>query len=183
MNIADKSQTILQSVELFQPVDVKAFANLVLDWADRSGRPVSPMKLQKIVYFCHADFLVFTGKPLILQNFEAWEYGPVVPCLYDEFKLFGANAIQARAYRFNPMTCQKELAAPCDFGELESFVRTSFEAYARHSASVLSNLSHIERGPWAEALKRFENGSPSGLNIENQIIVKHHIHALRRPMH
>ena len=167
----------------FQPVDAKSLANLILDWSDQKEINISHMKLQKIVYFCHADFLVSFETPLILQQFEAWEYGPIIPSLFDEFKLFGATPITGRASRFDPVSCHRECAPPCLLGEFESPVRASFEVYARYTAATLSNMSHMERGPWDAALKRFERGSPKGRSIENDLIAKFHIHPFRQSSH
>lgn len=155
-------------------MDVKGLANLILDWADDCRISVSPMKLQKLVYYCHADFLVIVGKPLIDQDFEAWEFGPVVPSLFHEFKEFSLKPITSRASRFNPETCEREIADVPDLGRYESVVRSSFDVYARYAATTLSDMSHSEQGPWAETLRRFEKGSARGRSIENRIIERHH---------
>ena len=76
--------------------DGRAIANFVLDEADCIAVAVSPLALQKIVYFCHVWSLIGLGKPLIKQSFEAWEHGPVLQYLYREFRLFGARPITAR---------------------------------------------------------------------------------------
>lgn len=167
----------------FEPVDVKSLANLILDWADELGASITPMKLQKLVYYCHADFLVATGAPLIRQEFEAWKYGPVVPSLFQEFKSNGAAPICTRAFRFDPISCSREEAAPCNLGQTEPIVRETFTAYVRHTASVLSNMSHSEEGPWAEALRRFGAGSAQGRSIENHVIARHHKRPIRQTVH
>lgn len=174
---------LVQSVEHSKPFDCKSLANVLLDWAQLKQVSMSNMKLQKIVYFCHADVLAATGRPLIDQTFEAWEYGPVIPSLYTEFKIFGAGPITGRATKFNPATCIREVASDCNLGGLEKIVSQSFERYVRYSASALSNLSHSENGPWAAALARFERGSHRGRNIENELIERHHIHAYDRSLH
>jgi uncharacterized phage-associated protein len=42
----------------------------------------SAIKLEKLVYYCQAWCLVWTGKPLFLDTIEAWANGPVIPNLY-----------------------------------------------------------------------------------------------------
>jgi uncharacterized phage-associated protein len=61
------------------------------------------MKLQKLLFFTHADFLIRTGRPLIKQEFEAWDYGPVIPSLYREFKKFKDQPITSKAKCFDPV--------------------------------------------------------------------------------
>ncbi len=39
---------------------------------------VTPLKLQKLLYYCQGYALALTGKPLFPEPVEAWRYGPVV---------------------------------------------------------------------------------------------------------
>jgi uncharacterized phage-associated protein len=156
------------------PISTKSFANMILDWADDMGIIITPMKLQKLIYFCHADFLVRTGQPLVDQQFEAWEYGPVIPSIFQEFKSFGAGKITKRAVAFDPLSCQVYQAPIVPLGPDQVAVRQSFDVYSRYTASALSNISHTERGPWAEALRRFHEGSIRGRTIDNCLIAKCH---------
>ena len=165
------------------PIGVKPLANLILSWASDLSVKITPMKLQKLIYFCHADFLITTGQPLIEQSFEAWDYGPVVPCLYQEFKSYGAQPIDSLAQVFNPTTCKREYAAPTNLGQYTYIVRSTFDAYLKYTASALSEMSHLEKGPWAEALRQFSKGSPEGRRIKNQIIVKYHQYSNTKSIH
>lgn len=170
-------------VGLSGPVDAKSFANLLLTWADSIGVKISPMKLQKLIYYCHADFLVQRGFPLVDQEFEAWEYGPVIPSIFHEFKKHGSGAINSRAHRFDPAVCGVVEAPLCRLGDDEEFVKGLFDIYVRYSASALSNMSHSERGPWAETLRRFAAGSHKGRCIENRTIEKHHRRPIEQSVH
>lgn len=165
------------------PIGAKNLANLILDWAAASGVSVSPMKLQKLVYFCHADFLLITGQPLIYQEFEAWDYGPVIPSLFQEFKHFGAGEITGRAVFFDPIECKSAVAPVPVLRNFESIVRKSFQIYSKYTASDLSNLSHSEEGPWSEALRRFNRGTIRGRAIDNSLIAACHRHPGRRAVH
>ncbi|WP_368039596.1 Panacea domain-containing protein [Sphingomonas sp. ID1715] len=141
------------------------------------------MKLQKLLYFCHADFLVTVGKPLIRQDFEAWEFGPVIPSIFHEFKRFEAAPISVRAEIFNPITCNREVPVSAKLGPYEPLIRSSFESYSRYTASILSNMSHSESGPWAETLRRFRKGSIKGRSIDNEVIQRHHERPIQRAVH
>jgi uncharacterized phage-associated protein len=50
--------------------------------------PVTPMKLQKMIYLANGISYKRKGKKLIDERFEAWDYGPVVESVYHEFKVF-----------------------------------------------------------------------------------------------
>ncbi|MDE6207054.1 MAG: DUF4065 domain-containing protein [Muribaculaceae bacterium] len=39
------------------------------------------MKLHKLLYFTQRESFVLLGKPMFLDRFEAWKYGPVMRCL------------------------------------------------------------------------------------------------------
>jgi uncharacterized phage-associated protein len=56
--------------------------------------PVDNLKLQKLLYYSQGTYLVLNeGKTLFPENIEAWDYGPVVPEVYREYKAFGFDTI------------------------------------------------------------------------------------------
>ena len=57
------------------------------------GTFVTQMKLQKMVYFAHGYHLARYNEPLIREEFEAWKFGPVVPSIYQSYKLYGSDMI------------------------------------------------------------------------------------------
>lgn len=62
--------------------------------AKRANWQFSNLQLQKLVYLCqlfHMGHL--DGRALFEEDFEAWEYGPVVPGLYHRLKVFGASPV------------------------------------------------------------------------------------------
>ena len=52
------------------------------------------LKVNKLVYLAQAWSLVRLGKPLFCENIQAWQYGPVIPSVYNTFKVCGANNIE-----------------------------------------------------------------------------------------
>jgi len=55
---------------------------------------VTNLKLQKILYIAHMVYMGRNKKPLIFEQFEAWDYGPVVNSLYHYVKIFGDQPIK-----------------------------------------------------------------------------------------
>ncbi len=47
---------------------------------------LSPLHLQKLLYYCQGWGLALLGRPLFRQPLCAWKYGPVVRDVYDLFK-------------------------------------------------------------------------------------------------
>jgi uncharacterized phage-associated protein len=159
-------------------VDAKGLANLFLDWSAEARISLSPMKLQKLVFFTHADYLVRTGKPLVSQGFEAWDYGPVIPSLYREFKHFKDKPVSSRATTFDPVTT-KTLVSICQLPEQTAkLVRQMFDFYSRLDAIHLSELSHEFEGVWRHARSLFANGLNMDRRISNEMIIRHH-----KPIH
>lgn len=53
------------------------------------------LKLQKILYLAQLTYVAINKDlPLIEESFEAWDYGPVLPSLYDRVKRFGKEPIR-----------------------------------------------------------------------------------------
>lgn len=50
---------------------------------------VSNLKLQKILYFIQAKFLVEKNTPCFSEKIEAWTFGPVIPEVHQQYKIFG----------------------------------------------------------------------------------------------
>jgi uncharacterized phage-associated protein len=149
--------------------DVRAIANLVLERAEQSGRPVTNITINKIVYFLHAWYLAKTGRPLVSAKIEAWDYGPVFRELYQQFKRFGDQRIGARAIRRNASTTEKEIcAANLPQGDLE-FLEPLIQRHLKMSTSKLIELSHVAGGPWDQVYNHRGESNP-GMHISDQVI-------------
>lgn len=78
-------------------VDPKLVANSILRRAFAEKIAVSPMKLQKLMFFITCLYQRNTGHRLLTESFQPWRYGPVCGAVYGEFKSFGGNPITAYA--------------------------------------------------------------------------------------
>lgn len=151
------------------PYDGRAVANLVLDASQEVRRKLTNLSLQKIVYFCHIWSLIRLDRPLIRHQFEAWQYGPVLPYLYREFRAFDRTPISARAMGLNAFTGMKEVvSAEFDF-ETVRLLKPVVNFYNRLSASQLVELSHVPGGPWHTVWNHDGSVNP-GMKIDDRII-------------
>jgi uncharacterized phage-associated protein len=156
------------------PIDAKGLANLILSWAEVDHLPITPMKLQKLLFFIHADFLVRFGRSLLKQEFEAWDHGPVIPGVFQEFKRFSKNPITSRAWTFDPIDAVKKVAT-CSLPETEAeAVRAVYDFYKPLSATELSRMSHDLEGAWRQARSMFANGLNMDRRISDDMIVGFH---------
>ena len=78
----------------FEPMHV---ANSMLSRAFRDNRHVSPMRLQRLLWFTACEYARTAGAPLTAEQFEVWPYGPVLRSLHGKFKCFGAGPIDTYA--------------------------------------------------------------------------------------
>ena len=58
-----------------------------------AGDTISPLKLQKLVYYAQAWSLVFINKPLFFQDIEAWVSGPIIRDVWNEYKPYNYRDI------------------------------------------------------------------------------------------
>lgn len=151
-------------------------ANFFLGIAFAKYAEITPLKLQKLLYFAHGWHLVLeeSGQPLLRENIEAWTYGPVVPSVYHEFKEFQNTPIDKYAY---DMTSDFKLIIPKLFSEevkiLNSLLNKVWEIYAHHPATHLSNLTHLPGTPWRVIYERYGGNIPQDTVIDNDSIKKH----------
>jgi uncharacterized phage-associated protein len=77
--------------------DVLTISDYILRRCSDEGHTVSNLKLQKLLYFVQAEFLVTTGKPCFREKIVAWDFGPVIPEVYRKFCIFGSAHIPVSA--------------------------------------------------------------------------------------
>ena len=85
-------------IKIYTPSHV---ANHVLDRAFAEGYLITQMKLQKLVYIEYGWVLAVLDRKLFDEPIYAWEHGPVIRSLYDEFKHYGDSHIDTNSMDFN----------------------------------------------------------------------------------
>jgi uncharacterized phage-associated protein len=154
--------------------DGRVVANFVLDFCAENELRITNLALQKIVYFCHVWSLVKLGRPLVAHDFEAWEFGPVLPYLYREFKRFDANPISSRATSLDIATGHRRFADKSQLDpETKLLITDITNFYARLSASELVKLSHVSEGPWHRVWHHDGKVNP-GMKIDNDAILAYY---------
>jgi uncharacterized phage-associated protein len=151
------------------PYDGRAVANFILDHCDRKGRQVTNLALQKLVYFCHVWSLVRLNRPLLKHRFEAWEFGPVIPYLYREFKNFDCAPVRTRATRLEPKDGSLKVVEYAFDSETANLLEDIVEFYSRMRAGDLVELSHVKGGPW-DCVWHHQGKVNPGMKIDNRHI-------------
>lgn len=111
-------------------------ANKIISKTDlEHGDTISNLKLQKMMYYQQGFHLAYFGTPLFDEDIVAWQYGPVVPSVYKEYKSFDSNSIS---------TSKEGISLSDDEEELFNNV---YEEYNQFSAVALMKMTH-EESPW-----------------------------------
>jgi uncharacterized phage-associated protein len=105
------------------------------------------MKLQKLVYFAQGYHLAKYNKPLLKENFQAWTYGPVIPVIYNDFKLYGSRPITNTAEYLPSNNDRGPYILDAEAGDAINY---TWYVLKNFSAFALSNWTHQPDGPWAK---------------------------------
>jgi len=132
-----------------------AVANYLLRRARDIGIELTPMHILKLVYIAHGWSLAIGEHPLIRDEIEAWEYGPVIRSLYDAVKHYGRDPISKplKIVRVDPATNKVREEEPVEpFADEERLILDRVVAvYGPVRAYQLSALTHKAGTPWSKA--------------------------------
>jgi len=124
-----------------------------------SGYTKTNLQVMKLTYISHGYMLAIHGKPLIEDSVEAWDHGPVIPTIWNEFKRWGSRIIER--VRYNP-------AVPFDKHESD-IIDGVFQHYGKYCGYYLSQITHHDGSdfdtPWKQCYQKGKNRT-----IPNQTI-------------
>jgi uncharacterized phage-associated protein len=150
------------------PYKAKSIANAFLTLANRDGKPIDPMKLQKLIFYANGYFIAENdGNPLVNEYFEAWDYGPVVPTVYYEFREYKDRPIKRLAYTWD-RKLSRSIVAPQPVGDAvaEAVIEWVWRSYGDFTGPELSSMTHKDGTPWSEARKRASNSGMRNERLE-----------------
>lgn len=128
--------------------DPRSIANAILDLGDEHQIQLSNLQLNKIIFFIHSDCMFELEDRLSCLTFEAWQYGPVLPVIYHQFKSFRSSPITSRATSLDKATGNQVVTDYTSLSHLLPYIEQRFLQYARLSPSALVALSHVAGGAW-----------------------------------
>jgi len=128
---------------------VQAVCNtfLLKSFTEPDHIPITPMKLQKLIYFAYKDFLQKTGKRAFNDTIQTWKYGPVIQSVYDEFKSYGKKPITRFA-----RDAQDKVYVVKGKG-LNSSIDYVWNKYKCFNGIDLSNMTHQDGTAWSKAFE------------------------------
>ncbi len=124
---------------------------------------ITPLALQKLLYFAQGFYKAFTGEYLFHNNCEAWVHGPVFRSVYYKYKDHGYNPIEEEDYEYGEIkltTVEREL--------LDSIIRN----FGCYSGKVLEKMTHAEE-PWRVTRTGLSDNEGSDRIIPKDLIAKY----------
>lgn len=122
--------------------------NMVIEYLLKQCGDITPLALQKSLYYVQGFYYAFYNKFLFEDDCQAWVHGPVYPEIYYKYK----------DYRFEPIEYTIEIK-DLDFTSSEIAILDSVaKNICCYSGKVLEKFTHSE-SPWLSArgnLKEYE---------------------------
>lgn len=134
---------------------VRDVSHYIIVYSNERDYGVSNLKLQKLLYFVQAFFLINDFPPCFDEKIEAWDFGPVVPEVYREYKRYGGMDIPTIDYyvKFDKKSIWNTERIYYDdiiSEDDKEMIRAVVDKFAHCSATVLVNLTH-NQDPWINA--------------------------------
>lgn len=143
---------------MLAPYNVLDVSRYVINYSNEKDCGISNLKLQKILYFIQAYFLTNTpnGGPCFKERIEAWDFGPVVPEAYREYKQYGSADIPVMLsfIDFDDddiwNSRRKDFDSDIIAKEHREMINAVVDKFADFSATDLVTLTH-KQAPWVDA--------------------------------
>ncbi len=146
---------------------VNKIADYIIEYAANKKDPINNLKLQKVLYYLEARFLVEKRISLFKEDIEKWRYGPVVPKVYFRFNHLGAEAIESVPIDFDFMLLLDDSFTFDDIepkernfsfsSEDEEMIVNTIESLWKYDPFSLVDETHKHR-TWLEDEKRILAG-------------------------
>ena len=133
---------------------------LTISYIFKKAEEVTPLALQKMLYFIQGIYMVLFDIELFSEECEAWVHGPVFKDVYTVFKTFKYNPIDDTRFamfqnRFYELSENEKMV-----------IDLVVESFGMYSAKALERITHGE-SPWRDARANCLLGESS-----NEIITK-----------
>lgn len=136
---------------------------LTISYIFKTAGEVTPLALQKMLYFIQGIYMVLFNVELFNEDCEAWAHGPVFRDVYDVFKNFKYNPIDDTRFsmfqnRFNELS-----------DNVKQVINLVVESFGMYSGKTLERITHGE-APWKDARSNCLPDEPSNEVISKEAI-------------
>jgi len=137
--------------------NIESDIELVAEYIIMIGKEITPLALQKILYYAQGFYNAFFGNYLFNDDCQAWVHGPVYLKIYEKYKLYKSGNI--------PVYMDYDISDMLD-DEKRELLNVIIKCFGYYNGKALEKMTHYET-PWINARK--------GLSIDensNNIIEK-----------
>ena len=152
----NKTKKAIESVEEITNLSDKMISVVAIIF--EKLREVTPLMLQKLLYYSQALNYCINGKEIFDEDCEAWVHGPVYSEVYEIFKDFKYNVIEDE--RFAVFAGAKENLKEEELKTINLVVNT----FGMYSGKTLEKITHKEK-PWKIARKGYGDSMSSNVII------------------
>ena len=147
---------------------VRDVSHYIIVYSNKKDYGVSNLKLQKLLYFVQAFFLINDCPPCFDEKIEGWDFGPVVPEIYREYKRYGGMDIPTIDYyvkfdKKNIWNTERIYYEDIISDDDKEMIQAVVDKFAHCSATFLVNLTH-NQDPWINA---YVNGQRNEITKED----------------
>lgn len=143
--------------------DVLDICRYIINYSNEEDYGISNLKLQKILYFVQAYFLISEdSNPCFKEKIEAWDFGPVVPVAYHEYKQYGSTDIPSikNYLRIDEKNIWETERVVYDDSVIKNTdkvkIKRVVDKFRNYSATDLVKITH-NQSPWMDAYEPFQN--------------------------
>ncbi len=141
---------------------------IIAQYIITAEKEITPLALQKILYYAQGFYRVFFGKFLFEDNCQAWVHGPVYIKIYEKYKEFkSANIPIYMDYDIEDMIPDEE----------KEILDIVIKYFGYYNGKALEKMSHFET-PWINARKGFLPTETSS-NIINKKDIKEYFEKVK----
>ncbi|MDA7941975.1 MAG: DUF4065 domain-containing protein [Nitrosopumilus sp.] len=133
---------------------------VVGDYITGMGRGVfTHLQVLKMAFLSHGYTLAIRDRPLFVEEIQAWEYGPVIPALYNALRMHGGAPIP-HLYSCKTLVTSPDLENRMrELGEMFDpenlkVVEKTVEVFRDYKEFQLSYITHMDGSPWRAAYDR-----------------------------
>ena len=168
--MSQKPKPSAQPDKVAESLEVEAVANFCIEMAKKERIPLTHLKLQKLVYIMHGWHLAEFGKPLVNEEPQAWEYGPVFKSLYHALKIYSSDNIKQPIGLPRGDSFEFPEISKTKYRDSLEFLKEVWDAYKDATAGELVGATHREGTPWSDAYQAGERNT----RISNESIKKYY---------
>lgn len=121
--------------------DANLVADCLITLGHERGKPLTPIEVQKLLYFLEGWHLALVGEPAFDEDFEAWKNGPVIYNIYDRLREYGGQIIPLSEVRTSDFVSISKL--------IRDLISRVFDTYKAHDPGALVGLTHLPGTPWS----------------------------------